>query len=160
MRTTRLALTAALPILALLLVGCPKRPVVLETPPPTPAAAASTARDFALNTALAPIHFDFDSDRLRPTEEAILDKSAAWLKNQPDQLLLIAGHADDRGTPEYNTALGERRAIAARAYLVSRGVEANRITTSTFGEQRPTCTERTDECRARNRRVSFLTKER
>ena len=160
MRTTRVALITALPILALLLVGCPRRPLVSEAPQPPPAAAASTARDFALNTALEPIRFDFDSDRLRSADEAILDKSAAWLKSQPNQLLLIAGHADDRGTPDYNMALGERRAMAAKNYLVSRGVEADRITTSTFGEQRPTCTERTDECRSRNRRVSFLTKER
>lgn len=161
MRRTRVAPTSAVAILilAFLLTGCPKRPAVTETPAPPPAAAPAV-RDFVVNTELEVIHFDFDSDRIRPPDAAILDKHVAWLKGHPDELLLIAGHADDQGTSDYNAALGERRARTAKNYLVSHGVEADRITASSLGELRPVCTEQTDECRAKNRRVTFLTKKR
>ena len=74
-------------------------------------------------------------------------------------LLLIEGHADERGTNEYNLALGERRAKATRDYLVSVGIDAGRITVISYGEERPTCTEKAEACWAKNRRAHFLVKQ-
>ena len=90
----------------------------------------------------------------------ILDTNAAWLKSNPNHLVLIEGHADERGTNEYNLALGERRAKSTMNYLVSQGVQANRITIISYGEERPACTEKTEECWAKNRRAHFLVKPR
>jgi len=74
--------------------------------------------------------------------------------------LLIEGHCDERGTNEYNLALGERRAKATMNYLVSQGIQANRITIISYGEERPICTEKTEACWAKNRRANFLVKPR
>ncbi|MBI3457958.1 MAG: OmpA family protein [Candidatus Rokubacteria bacterium] len=87
------------------------------------------------------------------------EDNATWLKANPNALLLIEGHADERGTNEYNLALGERRAKATRDFLVSLGVEAGRMTVISYGEERPTCTERTEACWAQNRRAHFLVKQ-
>jgi peptidoglycan-associated lipoprotein len=74
--------------------------------------------------------------------------------------VLIEGHCDERGTAEYNLALGERRAKAAMSYLVAHGVEASRVTIVSYGKERPLCTDRAEACWARNRRDMFLTKAR
>jgi peptidoglycan-associated lipoprotein len=89
-----------------------------------------------------------------------LDANAGWLKSNVDHLVVIEGHCDERGTTEYNTALGDRRAKATMNYLVSRGVPAARITVISYGEQRPTCAQPGDECWAKNRRAHFLVKAR
>jgi len=154
MRTTPTSILSLL-ALAVLLTGCPKRPSVVEGPAP---AGAHAATAYAANAQLPVIHFDFDSDHIRPGDAAILDKHATWLKSHPEELLLIAGFADDRGTPEYNLALGERRAKAAKEYLASHGIDTDRMTASSMGETRPVCTDKSEECRAKNRRVTFLTK--
>jgi len=106
------------------------------------------------------VFFDFDKSNIRPGDAKILDASAAYLKANPDQLVLIEGHTDERGTVEYNLALGERRAKAAMSYLVSHGIDAGRITLVSYGKERPQCTEKTEACHARNRRDHFLTKPR
>jgi len=106
------------------------------------------------------VHFDFDKAVIRRGDVKILDASAGWLKANPEQLLLIEGHCDERGTNEYNLALGERRAKAAMSYLVSRGVQASRITLISYGKERPLCTEKAERCWARNRRDHFLVKQR
>ena len=90
----------------------------------------------------------------------MLDANAAWLKSNGNHLLLIEGHCDERGTNEYNLALGERRAKSAMNYLVSQGVQAARITIISYGEERPLCTEHTETCWAQNRRDHFLVKPR
>ncbi|MGH7325620.1 MAG: peptidoglycan-associated lipoprotein Pal [Candidatus Rokuibacteriota bacterium] len=97
---------------------------------------------------------------IRPADTPVLDENARWMKANPRSVILIEGHADERGTNEYNLALGERRAKAAMNYLVAQGVPANRITVISYGEERPLCTERTEDCWARNRRVHFLVKPR
>jgi len=106
------------------------------------------------------VHFDFDKAVIRSGDAKILDASAGWLKANPEQLLLIEGHCDERGTNEYNLALGERRAKAAMSYLVSRGVQASRITLISYGKERPLCTEKAERCWAQNRRDHFLVKQR
>lgn len=111
------------------------------------------------NDALKPIHFDFDKANIRPGDAKILDASAKWLSANPNQLLLIEGHTDERGTDQYNLALGDRRAKAAMNYLVSQGVQGERITIVSFGEERPLCREHNEACWSQNRRDMFLVKE-
>jgi peptidoglycan-associated lipoprotein len=139
-------------------------PAPTPPPPPPPPAAAAEARpaprDFAAVDALRPIHFDFDRYEIRPGDRRILDANARWLKEHGNQLVLIEGHCDERGTNEYNLGLGERRARAAMTYLVDQGVQAERITIVSYGEERPVCTDKTEKCWAQNRRSAFLVKER
>ena len=108
---------------------------------------------------LKDVFFDFDKYDIRPGDGKILDANAAWLKSN-DNLVLIEGHCDERGTNEYNLALGERRAKSTMNYLVSQGIQASRITIISYGEERPVCTEKTEECWAKNRRAHFLVKPR
>jgi peptidoglycan-associated lipoprotein len=116
-------------------------------------------KEFVETSALRDIHFDFDRYDIRPGDKAILDANANWLKSNQGALLLVEGHCDERGTNEYNLALGERRAKATRDYLVSVGIEASRITVISYGEERPVCTEKTETCWAKNRRAHFLVKQ-
>ena len=137
-------------------------PAPAPTPPPVAAPAPqppAPPSQYHAEAALQTIHFDFDKSDIRPGDAKILDANAAWLTANPKMLLLIEGHCDERGTAEYNLALGERRAKATLAYLVARGVQAERITTVSYGEERPACTEHTDKCWATNRRAQFLVKE-
>jgi peptidoglycan-associated lipoprotein len=143
----------------------PPAPAPQVLAPPAPAAPAPAAvqprsapAEFAENPALAAIHFDFDKSVIRPEDARSLDASAGWLRENPKALVLIEGHCDERGTNEYNVALGERRAQATRAYLVSRGIAEGRMTIISYGEERPTCAQRTETCWATNRRSHFLTK--
>ena len=131
-----------------------------STPAPTAAPASRPpVQEFAANPNLKDIHFDFDKYDIRPGDAKILDGNASWLKSN-DVLVLIEGHCDERGTNEYNLALGERRAKATMNYLVGQGVQAGRITIISYGEERPVCTEHTEACWARNRRAHFLSKPR
>ena len=116
-------------------------------------------KEFTPSAGLRDIHFDFDRYTIRAEDTPILDANAEWLKGNPRTLLLIEGHADERGTNEYNLALGERRAKATRDYLVSVGIDAGRITVISYGEERPVCTEKNDACWAKNRRAHFLVKQ-
>jgi peptidoglycan-associated lipoprotein len=109
---------------------------------------------------LQDVFFDFDKYDIRPADTRTLDANAAWLKSNPNHLVLIEGHADERGTNEYNLALGERRAKSTMNYLVSQGVQANRVTIISYGEERPTCMEKSEGCWAKNRRAHFLVKPR
>jgi peptidoglycan-associated lipoprotein len=126
-------------------------------PPAAPVARPAPAQ-FALNDALRPIHFDFDKSDIRPGDAKILESNARWLTEHRDQLLLVEGHCDPRGTNEYNLALGERRARATLNFLVSRGVAASRVQIISYGEERPVCHEENEACWAKDRRAMFLTK--
>jgi len=97
---------------------------------------------------------------VRPGDAKILDASAQWLNSNANYLLLIEGHCDERGTNDYNLALGDRRAKAAMNYLVAQGVKSDRITIVSYGEERPACTDHNEACWAKNRRSQFLIKER
>jgi peptidoglycan-associated lipoprotein len=127
------------------------------------AAVGSTTRQriegFKVADTLADVHFEFDRYDLTAEATQALDANAAWLKANPRHLVLIEGHCDERGTAEYNLALGERRAKSAMNYLVSNGIEAGRITTISYGKERPVCSERAESCWSRNRNDTFLTKE-
>ncbi|HTI56376.1 MAG TPA: peptidoglycan-associated lipoprotein Pal [Verrucomicrobiae bacterium] len=123
-----------------------------STTPPAPS-------EFTANANLKDVFFDFDKYDIRPNDAKMLDSNAVWLKSNND-LVLIEGHCDERGTNEYNLALGERRAKAAMNYLVAQGVQASRITIISYGKERPTCTEHSEACWAQNRRAHFLVKAR
>jgi peptidoglycan-associated lipoprotein len=134
-----------------------------------PAAAAAAApaqaprpapKEFMAVAALKEVYFDFDKYDIRAEDAKTLDANASWLKSNADNLVLIEGHADERGTNEYNLALGERRAKSTMNYLVSQGIQANRITIISYGEERPVCNEKTEACWAKNRRANFLVKPR
>ena len=137
--------------------GGPGGGTTTTTPTPGP---RPVPREFAATPNLRDVYFDFDKYDIRPEDAKTLDSNANWLKSNPNQLVLIEGHCDERGTNEYNLALGERRAKAAMNYLVSQGVQASRITIISYGEERPTCSDKNESCWAKNRRAHFLVKAR
>ena len=128
--------------------------------PARPADARPDVKTFTSIPELKDVFFDFDKYDIRPDDSRTLDANAGWFKSNPNHLILIEGHCDERGTNEYNLALGERRAKATMNYLVSQGVQASRITIISYGEERPVCTEKTEECWSKNRRAQFLVKPR
>ena len=141
--------------------GCQKK-VVTEAKAPAPAPAPGMAPAPAAPQAASAmimqedIYFDFDKSTLKPAAQDNLMKKAAWLRDNPNATLTIEGHCDERGTNEYNLALGDRRADSAKAFLVDLGIAASRLTTVSYGEERPVCTQHTEECWAKNRRDHFV----
>ena len=101
------------------------------------------------------IHFDFDQDAIRSGDGAILDRKAAVLVANPAVRLRISGHADERGSDEYNLVLGNKRAASAKRYLESKGVDGARVDIISFGEERPVDSASSEEAWARNRRAGF-----
>ncbi|HDM79331.1 MAG TPA: peptidoglycan-associated lipoprotein Pal [Deltaproteobacteria bacterium] len=102
------------------------------------------------------IHFAFDSYVLSPEAQKILDKKVAWLRKHPDIKIIIEGHCDERGSNEYNLALGERRANSAKEYLVNAGIDPDRIHTISYGEERPLALGSDEASWAINRRAHFV----
>lgn len=100
------------------------------------------------------VFFGLDRHDLTDEARATLRRQAAWLASYPDARILIAGNCDERGTREYNLALGARRANAAHAYLVSQGVDPSRISTTSYGKERPTCMQSNETCWAVNRNAT------
>ena len=133
-------------------------PVVDRTPDPEPEPQGPTPgsmEDFEV-TAGDRVFYGFDQHNLTSQARSTLRRQAAWLSSYPDTRILIAGNCDERGTREYNLALGARRANAARDYLVSQGVDPSRIETVSYGKERPVCNESTEECWARNRNATTI----
>ncbi len=122
-------------------------------PPPPPAPKLSSAEILGRDAADA--YFDFDKSDIRPDAREALTKDAEVLKgifaNDPNFTVVIEGNCDERGSAEYNLALGDRRAAAAKEFLVQLGVPADRLKTISYGKERPVCTESTEECWQRNR---------
>lgn len=102
------------------------------------------------------VYFDFDGYEIRPRDARILDIAAEILKARPSVRVLIEGHADERGTSEYNLVLGERRAHSALNYLLARGVPGEQLSAVSYGALRPLCDVQDDSCRARNRRAHLV----
>ena len=138
----------------------PPPPPPPPTPPPPPPApltedqivAQKTVDQLNAERPLGDVLFDYDSSALRDDARAMAAKNAEYLKRWPSVRFTIEGHADSRGTAEYNLALGERRANSVKEYMVSLGVAADRITTISKGEEQPVCTEENEACWQRNRR--------
>jgi peptidoglycan-associated lipoprotein len=121
-------------------------------------AMAETARresEMMRGTLAMGITFDFDRSELRDDARATLDAKVPILVANPNVTIRISGHADARGSSEYNLALGQRRAATAKRYLVERGVAEGRIETTSFGEERPSCMDANEACYAQNRRDDF-----
>jgi peptidoglycan-associated lipoprotein len=102
------------------------------------------------------IYFDFDKSILTPAAQDNLMQKAEWMRENPDAMVTIEGHCDDRGTNEYNLALGDRRAESAKAFLVDLGIDASRLTTISYGEERPVDPRQNEEAWAKNRRGHFV----
>jgi len=99
------------------------------------------------------VFFDFDRSNIRADQRPVLDRQASWLQQYPQNTVTVEGHADERGTREYNLALGQRRASAARDVLVAGGVAGSRIQTISYGKDRPAALGSTEEAWAQNRRA-------
>ena len=104
---------------------------------------------------LQTVYFDFDRADIRPEMRTVLQRNAEWLRRNPRVKVSIEGHCDERGTEEYNMALGQRRAEAAKNYLVSLGISSNRLSTISYGEERPADTGHSETAWAKNRRAEF-----
>jgi len=120
------------------------------------AAEAEKAARAKAEDVLADINFDFDQFSLTPKARELLQKHAAWLSAHPGYRLLIEGHCDDRGTTEYNLALGERRAAETLKFLAALGVGRARMKTVSYGEEMPLDPAETEEAQAKNRRAHFV----
>lgn len=102
------------------------------------------------------IHFDYDKALIKPQDEPILKGNAAWLNSHSGTKVTVEGHCDERGTNEYNIALGDRRANAAKKYLGNLGIAGNRLSTVSYGEERPMATCHEENCWSQNRRAEFV----
>jgi peptidoglycan-associated lipoprotein len=157
----------------------PPPPVVVDNPPPPPppqpppppppapqpSAPVLTEEDVFARMTLGELNeknpledvlFAYDSADLSDAGRASLQKSMTWLQRWVSTRVTVEGHADSRGTNEYNLALGERRAASVRDYLVSLGISASRVSIVSKGEEQPTCTDETEACWTRNRRGHFV----
>jgi peptidoglycan-associated lipoprotein len=104
---------------------------------------------------IVPILFDYDKATLRPGEESKLLNNAAWLKQNPSVRFRIEGHADERGSQEYNVALGDERAAVVKKFLAGQGIADARMEMISYGEEKPACREQTEDCWQKNRRAAF-----
>jgi peptidoglycan-associated lipoprotein len=143
----------------------PATPPPPPPPPPSPQPAAPTEEEiFAKKTLeqlnaekpLADVFFAYDSTDISEEGRASLQKNLQWLKRWTSTKIMIEGHADSRGTNEYNLALGESRADAVRDYLASLGLAADRVTIVSKGEEQPFCAEESEACWQQNRRGHFI----
>ena len=125
-------------------------------PVPEDAVAAKSLDDLNRDSPLQPVFFALDSSDLSSEGQAALQQNASVLKQYASWQITIEGHADERGSAEYNLALGERRALAARDYLVSLGIPATRVRTVSYGKEFPFDPARTEEAYAKNRRAHFV----
>lgn len=123
-------------------------------PPPTPGVSETTIEEM-FSTEVKDVYFDFDKSDIRPDAQQSLAHDAEIFKEHPEISFTIEGHCDERGSEEYNLGLGDRRATATKNYLVNLGVPADRISTISYGKDRPFCSESTEECWQQNRRGHF-----
>lgn len=133
-------------------VNVPAPPPSDVTPAPKPPVSVGTLDDNVKD-----ILFAYDKADISATMMAVLQANAGWLKANPNVRFTVEGHCDERGSEEYNLALGDRRANAVKEYLLSQGIAASRMSTVSYGEERPVCREATEECYAQNRRAHFRT---
>ena len=159
--STGLKLVALSAVLAL--AACTSKPTAApDTAPPAepqqqaaPVQSSSivpgSAEDLRVNVGDT-VHFDYNKYDIMDADHTVLQRQSAWLAKYPSVRVTIEGHCDERGTREYNLALGARRANAVKEYLVSLGVAAGRLETISYGKERPMCTESSESCYAQNRR--------
>ncbi len=130
--------------------------VNVNAPPPPPPPPPQPSLDELFLKEVRDAYFDYDKADIRPEARAALSKTADFLKNYPQLKVAIEGHCDERGSTEYNLGLGDRRANAVKQYIVSLGVPADRLSTVSFGKEKPFCTESNESCWQQNRRGHFV----
>ncbi len=133
----------------------PAEPTVQEEQLPQPT-LTSQAEEYNRTQVLRTVYFDFDKSELKDPARRTLTSNARWLRSNADFNVAIEGHCDERGTEEYNLALGEHRAHAVRAYLISLGIPAHRLATISYGEEHPEDSAHTEAAWSKNRRAQFL----
>jgi peptidoglycan-associated lipoprotein len=159
------------------MVGCKKKPHATPGPGPglegaggpiavapapdttgimPPRSGDPTQRNQPPRLAANTVHFAFDSSVVNPSERPKLDDMAGYMRENPNQIITIEGHCDERGTAEYNRALGERRAQACREYLAGAGVDGNKLQTISYGKEKPADLGHGEEAWAKNRRAEFI----
>lgn len=170
-------------LMVVVLAGCAKKPAQSTPPPPPPAPIEAPAPPTAPPEPVAPpapvanpldgdldsvnryvveqgligdVYFDYDRDELRDDARSRLQRNAEFMKAHEQFLFTVEGHCDERGSIEYNIALGDRRASSAKDYVSSLGVAEGRMRTVTYGEERSVCTESNESCWSRNRRAHFV----
>lgn len=167
----RSILTVTLLAASLGLAGCKTTPKELPPAPGPTTTTTTAAPDTVMNTGPVPgsqedflasvtsdtILFDTDRFNVDSADMAILQSQAQWLGRNPGKRVIVEGHADERGTRDYNLALGEKRANSAKNYLVSLGIDASRITTVSYGKERPVALGSDEQSWARNRRAVTVT---
>ncbi len=132
------------------------RVTVAAPPPPPPPAPAGPSIEELFMREVRDAYFDLDKADLRPDAREALSKTAEFLKNYPSVKVNIEGHCDERGSTEYNLALGDRRAAAVKQFLVSQGISVDRMSTVSFGKEKPFCMESNETCWQQNRRGHFV----
>ena len=123
-------------------------------PPPPPAPSLTDEQLFAQN--VKDVYFDYDKADVRADQQAVVQANAAFLQQHPSMSVTLEGHCDERGSTEYNLALGDNRASAVKNALVAAGVPTDRIKTVSFGKEKPFCTESSESCWQQNRRGHFV----
>lgn len=159
---------------SIVLSGCPKKSEITATPEPQKeqltSPDAQTGRDgksaepgvdakeraMSAKESLQPIYFDFNRSSVRDDAKSVMKQNAEWLKSNPKAKIMIQGNCDERGTKEYNQALGQRRSVDAKKYLAAMGVDSGRMSIISFGKEKPVCTESAESCWQKNRRADFL----
>jgi len=156
--------------------GCPKKAEMTSSPeaqkestPSTPSPEAKSAeampemkselpskRPEIAADGLKPVYFDFDKSFIRDDDKAVMQSNAEWLKANPKAKIKIEGNCDERGTIEYNQALGQRRAVSAKQYLTTLGVPENRILLISYGKEKSSCNEHDETCWQKNRKDDFV----
>ena len=130
--------------------------IAVNTPAPVSEAPKTSSIDELFLQEVADAYFDYDSAELRPDARQAIQKDAAFFKQYPTMRVTIEGHCDERGSTEYNLALGQRRANAVMQYLVSLGIPESRLNATSWGKEKPFCMEATEACYAKNRRGHFV----
>ena len=177
MKNRRIFMLGVIVLLSLFaLWGCPKKAQVTTTPEVAPATKAEpaaeqtaepmkeeakpAAKDESMERAVAAglqsIYFDFDRSFVRDDARAVMKANAEWLKANPKVKIRIEGNCDERGTKEYNQALGQRRATSAKKYLTDMGISGKRILLISYGKEKPVCNDATEGCWQKNRRDDFI----
>ena len=172
-RTGRLFFSLALLVGLLSLWGCPKKAEVTASPEShlqtekateTKTGGAnvgmksegSNEKAGAVAEGLKPVYFDFDKSFIRDDAKSAMKLNVEWLKSNPTVKIQIEGNCDERGTIEYNQALGQRRAASAKQYLTDMGISARRISLVSYGKEKSVCSDSGEECWQKNRRDDFV----
>jgi peptidoglycan-associated lipoprotein len=152
-----------LSISLIIILGCPKQPKQVEMPPPPPdtTTIAEVPEQPPEEPPVPPlqlssVYFDFDKYDIRPDAQMILSENGKSLSEHPTATIRIEGNCDERGTEQYNLALGEKRANTAKDYLVNYGIEGSRMTTISYGKERPVALGHNEGAWAKNRRSDFV----